>query len=88
MPERVEYGILVPAREDPHPTVAATHNMRSFRIGNSDRDRARNTNIGHGGIAQMVEQPAHTRYVPGSIPGTATWLFTARHFLLRTGHSQ
>src|ERR1035441_1568038 len=25
-----------------------------------------------GGIAQVVEQPAHTRYVPGSIPGTAT----------------
>src|SRR5581483_5519299 len=25
-----------------------------------------------GGIAQLVEQPAHTRYVPGSNPGTAT----------------
>ena len=26
----------------------------------------------YGGIAQVVEQPAHTRYVPGSNPGTAT----------------
>ena len=25
-----------------------------------------------GGLAQVVEQPAHTRYVPGSNPGTAT----------------
>src|SRR5437660_2122580 len=26
----------------------------------------------HGGLAQVVEQPVHTRYVPGSSPGTAT----------------
>src|SRR5580692_11887297 len=25
-----------------------------------------------GGLAQVVEQPVHTRYVPGSNPGTAT----------------
>ncbi len=29
-----------------------------------------------GGLAQVVEQPAHTRYVPGSNPGTATTLET------------
>ena len=34
---------------------------------------------GRGGIAQVVEQPAHTRYVPGSIPGTATTALGPRH---------
>ena len=39
----------------------------------------------YGGVAQVVEQTAHIRWVRGSNPFAAMWVFSRRHAKLLSG---
>ena len=55
-----------------NPTAAIFGNQPLFDV-MRPANRETTDHNSYGGIAQLVEQPAHTRYVPGSTPGTASY---------------